>query len=701
MNQGLEEFINETGLQAVPLPIVIGRIVRIILSFLGLIAIIIIVYGGILWMTSGGSPDKISKAKKIMINGLIGLLIIVLAFAIASFILYLLGQITGTGTGGGPGGPGGGGGTLPDGASYLVVTDKYPTPGEDAPRNSSVIVTFNYALNCETVKLCTGPNQPDGCTVSVMQGSNYIKGTLKAQNNTFIFKTDTACPPPLAALSCQLSNSCPGTGDPTSSVCPVGTASSEQCEAIPPHTPPYSSLSCCRGGAYCCNCFGPGSYNINLVSGDNGIKAANGKVMRDDDSWQVDIADILDTTPPEVIVNLPPNGSTAPINTGIAVTFSKPVDLSTLKTYDQQVNNIAEATVQVRDNDGPVAGYFERLTTTSFIFRPNQNCDPPNQGCHCFGKNKTISVSLKNDANLGIRDTSCNLLNCDNGRCDWTFRTSSSVDTTPPTVNSTNPQNAAENISRQTNIDSIFDENIDPTSVNYDTFQVSDTVAREITSSDNLQFTFKPYSILDAFRRYDAIVFGGGQPGGSCNGNPDLLWGVRDLAGNAMVNNYTWSFTTGGLVNNGDPYIDWVSPTSGPYGRCVTIHGYNLGCAIGSSAQNNSWDDVSGNCQVKSNIGKTEFYNTSNGWTSADILKWDELNRPTECTPGKDCPANCNNTNCDPNTCQTCIYSSNPNPPCQCPFPTLFSPENQIIVTVPTTATTSPTVKEIRVTPAH
>ncbi|MCX6741409.1 MAG: pilin, partial [Candidatus Parcubacteria bacterium] len=102
MTQGLGQFANETGLPATPLPVLIGRIVRIFISFLGLIAVVIILYGGFLWMTSGGDQDKIDKAKKLMRAGLIGLLIIVLAYALATFVIYLIGRIVG------PGGPGGG-----------------------------------------------------------------------------------------------------------------------------------------------------------------------------------------------------------------------------------------------------------------------------------------------------------------------------------------------------------------------------------------------------------------------------------------------------------------------------------------------------------------------------------------------------------------------------------------------------------------
>lgn len=93
LNEGLQEFLLQTNLGEKPLPEVIGRIVRIVLSFLGLIAVIIIIVGGFQWMTSGGNEEKIGKAKKLMLSGIIGLVIIVLAYAIASFIISKITEI--------------------------------------------------------------------------------------------------------------------------------------------------------------------------------------------------------------------------------------------------------------------------------------------------------------------------------------------------------------------------------------------------------------------------------------------------------------------------------------------------------------------------------------------------------------------------------------------------------------------------------
>lgn len=90
----LEKVAEEGGIKSeTDITVIIGRIIRIILSFLGLILVILILYAGFLWMTSGGNEEKIIKAKKIIAAGIIGLGIIVLSYTIASFVLARLGEI--------------------------------------------------------------------------------------------------------------------------------------------------------------------------------------------------------------------------------------------------------------------------------------------------------------------------------------------------------------------------------------------------------------------------------------------------------------------------------------------------------------------------------------------------------------------------------------------------------------------------------
>ncbi len=63
------------------------NIINLVLGFLGLIAVVIILIGGFKWMTAGGNEEKVGEAKKLLIAGLIGLVIILLAWGIATWVL--------------------------------------------------------------------------------------------------------------------------------------------------------------------------------------------------------------------------------------------------------------------------------------------------------------------------------------------------------------------------------------------------------------------------------------------------------------------------------------------------------------------------------------------------------------------------------------------------------------------------------------
>ena len=65
-------------------------IIQYILGFLGVIFLILVISGGYQWMTSGGNEESIGKAKKRIINATIGLVIVLTAYAITSFIFTFL-----------------------------------------------------------------------------------------------------------------------------------------------------------------------------------------------------------------------------------------------------------------------------------------------------------------------------------------------------------------------------------------------------------------------------------------------------------------------------------------------------------------------------------------------------------------------------------------------------------------------------------
>ena len=84
-----------TGLGTKDLREGIMQIINVMLGFLGIIAIVVILWGGFRWLTSGGNEEKVDEAKKIITSGIIGLIIIFVSFAIASFAITQLMSATG------------------------------------------------------------------------------------------------------------------------------------------------------------------------------------------------------------------------------------------------------------------------------------------------------------------------------------------------------------------------------------------------------------------------------------------------------------------------------------------------------------------------------------------------------------------------------------------------------------------------------
>jgi|WetSurMetagenome_2_1015567.scaffolds.fasta_scaffold19938_5 hypothetical protein len=64
-----------------------GAVIYSLLSLLGIIFLGLTIYGGILWMTAEGKEDQVEKAQKIITQAVIGLVIVLAAYAISIFVV--------------------------------------------------------------------------------------------------------------------------------------------------------------------------------------------------------------------------------------------------------------------------------------------------------------------------------------------------------------------------------------------------------------------------------------------------------------------------------------------------------------------------------------------------------------------------------------------------------------------------------------
>jgi len=65
----------------------IGQIINSVLGLVGSIALLMFVYGGLTWMTSAGSAERVKKGRDILMWSAIGLVIIFSAYGLTRFVL--------------------------------------------------------------------------------------------------------------------------------------------------------------------------------------------------------------------------------------------------------------------------------------------------------------------------------------------------------------------------------------------------------------------------------------------------------------------------------------------------------------------------------------------------------------------------------------------------------------------------------------
>jgi len=119
---------------------------------------------------------------------------------------------------------------------------------------------------------------------------------------------------------------------------------------------------------------------------------------------------------------------------------------------------------------------------------------------------------------------------------------------TAPTVRSTSPANLVTNVARNTQIAAAFSEAMSAASITTTTFTLTDGVTPVpgvvSYSPSGTTALFAPGSALVASTLYTAT----------------LTTGVKDAAGKAMAATYTWSFTTGAVVDAGAPAVTSTDP---------------------------------------------------------------------------------------------------------------------------------------------
>lgn len=93
--EGCAGFENtDSGLNKNNLTTTINTIINVIIGVVGFVAVVMMIVGGISFITSQGDSAKVTKARNTILYGVVGLVVALLAFAIVNFVL---GSVFGSG----------------------------------------------------------------------------------------------------------------------------------------------------------------------------------------------------------------------------------------------------------------------------------------------------------------------------------------------------------------------------------------------------------------------------------------------------------------------------------------------------------------------------------------------------------------------------------------------------------------------------
>jgi len=132
----------------------------------------------------------------------------------------------------------------------------------------------------------------------------------------------------------------------------------------------------------------------------------------------------------------------------------------------------------------------------------------------------------------------------------WKFTVDGAPDSTLPTVLAAFPASNSGAVAMNSAISTIFSEAMDPATINAQTFTLFKDGATQIAGSVTSVGTtamFRPTGNLLAGASYTAMI----------------TTGVKDLAGNALAENFTWSFTTWNDSDLQGPQVVSISPPNG------------------------------------------------------------------------------------------------------------------------------------------
>ncbi|MBI5794625.1 Ig-like domain-containing protein [Candidatus Uhrbacteria bacterium] len=187
-----ESFAAQAGFTTTAdVTVIITRLIRTAISFIGVIAVAFVLYGGFMFMTAGGNAERVKSAKKILLNALIGLILVFASFAIVSFILNALSTATGATITSQESGSSSYSDSASSAQFYLRSVN---TDCAEALQNLELQFIFSKSVDASTVE--------DGIVVTESGAAAALEGTFEVSGKTVTFTPTQACGSPYEAYSC-------------------------------------------------------------------------------------------------------------------------------------------------------------------------------------------------------------------------------------------------------------------------------------------------------------------------------------------------------------------------------------------------------------------------------------------------------------------------------------------------------------------
>lgn len=238
-----------------------------------------------------------------------------------------------------------------------------------------------------------------------------------------------------------------------------------------------------------------------------GSKDPEGNALIENYVWSFTTGAIASIDQPVVVATAPTNGETAVVlNRILTAEFNKVMDPLTITASTFTLTKAGTAV------NGTIS--YNGMTAT---FLPTANL--------------TASTVYIATVTTGAKDVAGNPMA---SNYSWTFTTGSTLDTNLPTVISTDPVNGASSVLLTKIIRANFSEAMDPATINASTYTLSNGVTNVpgIVTYSGVTASFTPSANLITNTTYTATI----------------TTGAKDLGGNAIASNYTWTFMTGATI---------------------------------------------------------------------------------------------------------------------------------------------------------